>query len=74
MESPPGANRFWLCLESIPGGSAFPTIWKQHLGSDFLAFKSLFLKSQPGEPADSVPCPWNCGCLHKVVPQDNGIC
>src|SRR5690349_16905596 len=49
MESLPGANRFWLCLESIPGGSAFPTIWKQHLGADFPAFKSLFLKSQPGE-------------------------
>ena len=72
MESPPGANRFWLCLESVPGGSAFPTIWRQHLGADFLGFKSLFLKSQPGEPADSVPCPWNCGCLHKVVLQDNG--
>src|SRR2546422_8366394 len=20
-----------------------------------------------------VPCPWNCGCSHKVVPQRNGI-
>jgi hypothetical protein len=72
IESPPGPNRVWLCLESVPGGTAFTTIWRQHLGSDFAGFKALFLKSQPGEPADSVPCPWNCGCLHKVVPEDNG--
>ena len=63
---------FWLSLESVPGGVAFPTSWKLRLGPDFDAFKSLFLKPQSADLADFVPCPWNCGCFHKVVPQDNG--
>src|SRR5436309_8423460 len=67
------STSFWLPLETVPGGTALPTIWKRHLGPEFETFSSLFLKARPDEPAQFVPCPWNCGCSHKVVPQRNGI-
>src|SRR5882724_5843933 len=66
------STSFWLSLEAVPGGTALPTIWKRHLGADFETFASLFLKARPDDPAEFVPCPWNCGCSHKVVPQGNG--
>src|SRR6266568_8258818 len=63
---------FWLALESVPGGSALPTTWKRHLGPEFQTFASLFLKARRDDPAAAVPCPFNCSCFHKVVPQENG--
>src|SRR2546429_348326 len=74
----PLSTNFWSALESVPGGTAPYIIWKHHLksdgqsGSDLETFTSLFLKARPGKPLDFVPCPWNCGCHHKVVPRDNG--
>jgi hypothetical protein len=58
---------FWLALETVPGGLALPTIWMHKLDFEFDSFKSLFLKPRPDELADFVPCPWKCGCFHKVV-------
>src|SRR6266850_1688246 len=64
---------FWLALESVLGGTALPTTWMQHVAkTDFDTFKALFLSSRPDAIASSVPCPWGCGCLHKVVPRENG--
>jgi hypothetical protein len=74
----PLSTRFWSALETVPGGTAPYIIWKHHLesdgqsGSDLETFTSLFLRAKPGEPAQFVPCPWKCGCYHKVVPRDNG--
>src|SRR2546421_7518985 len=65
-------RRFFLALEAVPGGAALPTIWKRELEEQFEVFARVFLKARPDETADAVPCPWNCGCLHKVVPQGNG--
>src|SRR5258706_1844456 len=66
-------SSFWLALESVPGATALPTTWTQHVArSDFDTFKALFLSSRPDALASFVPCPWNCGCLHKVVPRENG--
>jgi len=58
---------FWSALEAIPGGNAQRTIWFRHLGPDLETFQQLFLRPVPSPPADAVPCPWNCGCNHKVV-------
>jgi hypothetical protein len=66
------SSAFWIALESVPGGHALPTIWQQHLQQDFGTFKILFLRSRPDIPSASVPCPWSCGCSHKVLPRDNG--
>ena len=64
---------FWTALESVPGATALPTTWTHHIAkSDFDTFKVLFLTSRPDALAPFVPCPWNCGCLHKVVPRENG--
>jgi hypothetical protein len=65
---------FWAALESVPGLIAFPTDWRKHVPDrpEFEIFSAIFLKPRPGPPADSVPCPWNCGCYHKVVPRENG--
>ena len=64
---------FWTALESVPGGTALPTTWMQHVAkTDFDTFKALFLSSRPDALAPFVPCPWGCGCLHKVVPRENG--
>ncbi len=68
----PALHGFFLALDMVPGGSALPTIWKRQLGADFEIFSSLFLRTRPDETAQSVPCPWNCGCSHKVVLQGNG--
>jgi hypothetical protein len=45
--------------------------WKLQLGPDLENFTTLFLRARPGV-ADFVPCPWKCGCSHKVVPRSNG--
>jgi hypothetical protein len=71
-QTSPLSTSFWLALETVPGGTALPTTWKHHLGQDFDLFKSLFLKPRPDEPAGAVPCPWKCGCFHKVVRAGNG--
>src|SRR6266702_4709644 len=63
---------FFLALETVPGGAALPTIWKRQLEEHFEPFARLFLKSRPEETAQAVPCPWNCGCAHKIVLQGNG--
>ena len=64
---------FWTALESVPGATALPTTWTHHIAkSDFDTFKALFLTSRPDALASFVPCPWSCGCLHKVVPRENG--
>jgi hypothetical protein len=68
----PAMTGFWSTLEIVHGGSAFPTTLLEHLGTSYAAFRTLFLTERPGETADSVPCPWKCGCYHKLVPQDNG--
>jgi hypothetical protein len=74
----PLSTAFWSAFESVPSGTAPFIIWKQHLdpdrqsSSDLDAFTALFLKVKPGKPLDFVPCPWKCGCHHKVVPRDNG--
>lgn len=70
---PPVPITFWLAFDTVPGGAALPTIWKRQLETHFETFSSLFLKPRPDDLADSVPCPWNCGCLHKVVRQENGV-
>src|SRR6266516_4221156 len=74
LTSQPLAPEFWTALEGVPGGTALPTIWRRHLNAyaDFEPFSSLFLRSRPEAVADFVPCPWKCGCSHKVVPRDNG--
>lgn len=73
MQSEPNrASSFWAALESVPGNAALYTTWKLLLGPDFEAFKSLFLKIRPGPLADFVPCPWHCGCLHKVIADPSG--
>ncbi len=66
------SKRFWLGLEAVPGGKALLTTWKEHVGGEMEAFRSLFLRGHPEEPADQVPCPWGCGCLHKVVAAEKG--
>ena len=68
------APEFWTALENVSGGNALPTIWRRQLKAfgDFEMFSGLFLRARPETPADFVPCPWNCGCSHKVVPRDNG--
>jgi hypothetical protein len=70
----PLAPEFWTALEKVPGGTALPTIWRRQLKAfgDFEVFSRLFLRPRDEAPAAFVPCPWNCGCSHKVVPRDNG--
>jgi hypothetical protein len=65
-------SRFWLALESIPGGFALPSLWKHHLGPEFDPLVQFLLASRTDQFADAVPCPWNCGCHHRVIPQPNG--
>jgi hypothetical protein len=83
-EPTPLSSAFWSALETVPGGTAPYIIWKHHLesdgqsgtggqsGTDLETFTALFLKARPGKPLDFVPCPWKCGCHHKVVPRENG--
>ena len=66
-DTAPLPSTFWSALESIPAGSALHTFWSRHLGPDLQTFQHLFLRPAAGPPADAVPCPWNCGCLHKVI-------
>jgi hypothetical protein len=68
----PLSTNFWAALESVPGGSALYTTWSHQLGPDLETFTALFLRAKSTEPAQFVPCPWKCGCFHKIVPQDNG--
>ena len=72
--SQPLPAEFWTALEGVSGGTALPTMWRRHLKAyaDFEPFSSLFLRSRPEAVADFVPCPWKCGCSHKVVPRSNG--
>src|SRR5437763_1613870 len=70
----------WVALERVSGGSALPTIWRRALGlgysadeeAEFRAFVELFFKARPDSPAGSVPCPWDCGCMHRVERGPNG--
>src|SRR5436190_10868231 len=70
----------WVALERVSGGSALPTIWRRALGlgysadeeAEFRAFVELFFKGRPDSPAGSVPCPWDCGCMHRVERGPNG--
>src|SRR5437867_1198147 len=69
----PLPSTFWLALESVPGGTALPTTWTRHIAlSDSGIFKALFLNARRDALASFVPCPWNCGCLHKIVPRIDG--
>src|SRR5690242_19713572 len=56
----------WNHLESIPGLTALPSIWRASLGDAFDTFKILCL--QPGStPATSIPCRFYPTCAHRVI-------
>ena len=56
----------WRSLESIPGFSALPAVWRRHLGDDFETFRAAFLQKKP-TTVKSFPCPRNCGCAHCII-------
>lgn len=61
----------WGALESVPGQSAVPALWRERLGAHYEAFQAAFL--QPAaEPARSYPCPRGCGCRHEIVRHPEG--
>ena len=62
---------FWRALEGVRGQCALPVIWKQWLGDDFEHFQLAFFQSLPDQPAESYPCPRQCGCWHEVVVDEN---
>jgi hypothetical protein len=55
----------WKSLEGISPPVALPTIWRRWLGSDFEIFQRAFLQKRQ-DTAESFPCPYNCGCWHRL--------
>jgi hypothetical protein len=68
----PNARLLWAALQSISGGRALPTTWRQLLEADVSRFSAAFLRPVPEAPAAFVPCPFGCGCHHEVFKRENG--
>jgi len=65
----------WSFLESLPGLTAVPAIWRKHLAGDFEAFKFLCLQLGD-EPALSLPCSLGTSCSYHIIPvaeQSSGL-
>jgi hypothetical protein len=61
----------WFTLEAIPSLVATETVWRQRVGADFPAFKSLCLQLSSLQ-VRHVPCPRDCGCDHLVLHRHDG--
>jgi hypothetical protein len=61
----------WSSLESSRGLISVPACWRERLGDDFENFRAAVLSKSP-EPAKYYPCPLACGCMHEIVPNENG--
>jgi len=55
----------WKSLEGISPPVALPMVWRRWLGSDFEPFQRAFLQKRQ-DIAESFPCPYNCGCWHRL--------
>lgn len=60
-------TKAWSFLERLPGLTALPVVWRQHLGAEYAAFKRLCLQAETWQAA-WYPCAREqpCGCWHEV--------
>jgi hypothetical protein len=65
------ADRFWSCLEALPGLIALPRVWRARLGAKFEAARALMLQEK-ATPAELLPCPRGCGLAHEIVSRPDG--
>jgi hypothetical protein len=56
----------WHRFEVIRPLTAFPVTWREGMGDDFPAFKSLCLQPSSYIPRH-YPCPAYCGCWHRII-------
>src|SRR5690242_6703987 len=63
LNRPP--NSPWSALESVPGLSAIPAVWREKMGEHFESFARAFFQARP-ETAAFYPCR-KCRCPHEVT-------
>lgn len=62
----------WTKIEAAPATAAWFS-WRKRFGGDLASVKPWFLKEVGGR-AQTVPCPWTCGCVHRVLPDNRATC
>jgi hypothetical protein len=60
----------WKSLEGFSPLMALPMVWRRWLGTDFEPFQRAFLQKTP-TIAESFPCPYDCGCWHRLPLTNN---
>ena len=67
----PSISNLWRALEALLGPAGVSAEWRPYVGDGFDVIGAKFLQ-RASAPAQSYPCPRDCGCHHKIVRHDDG--